>query len=213
MKGGILFSEALNAVSPQYAREIQTPEMDTAWTAPPVARRGLVGILNGVDYDERDRAPPPHRRGRTGQGPGGQGGCKADLLRASASPGTLTCRWWASSPGCPPEGLDIVVGAWYLLQRPCWPLVVLARGAGVQDGLSALAARAPDRVAVRSVYDEALAHKVVAGADVFPTLSRRARRPHQMQSRAGTVPGWGHRRARGYRGVVGRPRVRRRLPL
>ena len=52
-------------------------------------------------------------------------------------------------------------------------MVVLGTGdPAVQDGFRALAARAPDRFAVRFVYDNALAHKIEAGSDIFLMPSR-----------------------------------------
>ena len=89
------------------------------------------------------------------------------------------------------KGFDIVVRAWYdLLQRPI-RMVVLGTGEpDVQDGFRALAARAPDRFAVHFAYDNALAHKIVAGVGHVPdAVALRALRPHpDVRLRYGTVP-------------------------
>src|ERR1051326_243967 len=53
IKGGIAFADALNTVSPTYAREIQTPEYGVGLDGALRARAAdLSGILNGVDYVE-----------------------------------------------------------------------------------------------------------------------------------------------------------------
>ena len=176
MKGGIQFSEILNAVSPQYAREIQGPELGVGLDAILRARAGdLFGILNGVDYDEWDPRVDPHiAKNYSADDLSGKAECKADLLGAFGLP---------SEPDLPlvgvtsrlvhQKGFDIVVRAWYdLLQRPL-RMVVLGTGEpDVQDGFRALAVRAPDRIAARFAYDSALAHKIVAGADMFLMASR-----------------------------------------
>ena len=176
MKGGLLFAEVLTAVSPQYAREIQGPEMGHGMDGIARARAGdLVGILNGVDYSEWD--PRHDRRIAHAYGPddlAGKAADKADLLATFGLP---------SEPDLPvvgivsrlvhQKGFDLVVRAWYdLLQRPI-RMVVLGTGEpDVQDGFRALAARAPDRFSVRFAYDETLAHKVIAGSDMFLMPSR-----------------------------------------
>ena len=71
-------------------------------------------------------------------------------------------------------------------------MVVLGTGEpSVQDGLpAALAARAPDRFAVRFAYDEALAHKIEAGADMFlmPSRFEPCGLTQMYSLRYGTVP-------------------------
>jgi starch synthase len=194
LKGGILFSEGVNAVSPQYAREIQTPETGYGFDAIARARGAdLAGILNGVDYDEWDPRHDAHiAKTYTAGNLDGKAQCKADLLHAFGLP---------AEPDLPvvgvvsrlvhQKGFDVVVGAWYdLLQRPL-RMVVLGTGEpAVQDGFRALAARAPDRVAVRLAYDEALAHKVIAGADMFlmPSRFEPCGLTQMYSLRYGTVP-------------------------
>ncbi len=61
MKGGIIFADQVTTVSPNYAREIQTPEMGAGLDG--VLRAvsfKFSGILNGIDIDEWDPATDPH---------------------------------------------------------------------------------------------------------------------------------------------------------
>ena len=194
MKGGLLFSELLTTVSPQYAREIQGPEMGYGLDGVLRQRSAdLVGILNGVDYAEWDPSHDPRiARPYSASDLEGKAACKADLLRGFGLP---------EYPDLPvvgvvsrlvaQKGFDIVVGAWWdLLQRPI-RLVVLGSGErAVEDGFRALAAQAPERFAVRFGYDEALAHKVEAGADMIlmPSRYEPCGLTQMYSLRYGTVP-------------------------
>lgn len=52
MKGGILFSEAINTVSKRYAEEIQTPQYGEGLEGVLLSRKDrLFGIINGIDYE------------------------------------------------------------------------------------------------------------------------------------------------------------------
>jgi starch synthase len=194
MKGGIQFAELVNTVSPTYAREIQTPEMGYGFDGILRARAADVeGVLNGVDHDEWDPATDRHIAANYSVDDlAGKKACKADLLAAMGLP---------AEPDLPlvgiisrlvhQKGFDIVVNAWYdLLHRPL-RMVVLGTGEpAIQDGFRALAQRAPDRFAARFAYDNALAHKIEAGADMFlmPSRYEPCGLTQMYSMRYGTVP-------------------------
>ena len=70
-------------------------------------------------------------------------------------------------------------------------MVVLGSGErAVQDGLRHLQQRAPDRFAVRFGYDEPLAHKIMAGSDLFlmPSRSEPCGLTQMYALRYGTIP-------------------------
>jgi len=53
LKAGIVYADVITTVSPRYAREITTPEMGCGLDGLLRQRNSsLVGILNGVDYEE-----------------------------------------------------------------------------------------------------------------------------------------------------------------
>lgn len=194
MKGGIQFAEMISTVSPRYAREIQGAEMGYGLDATLRARSGdLVGILNGVDYGEWD---PRHDRHiaapYSAEDLSGKAACKRDLLDAVGLP---------ADPDLPvvgiisrlveQKGFDIVVDAWYdLLQRPLRMVVLGTGDPRLEQGFRALAERAPDRFAVRLAYDEALAHKIEAGSDLFlmPSRFEPCGLTQMYSLRYGTVP-------------------------
>jgi starch synthase len=175
LKGGVLFSEMLTAVSPQYALEIQG---ELGYSMDGVIRSraaDLVGILNGVDYDEWDPRVDSHIASHYSAADlSGKAACKADLLRSVGLP---------EFPDLPlvgitsrlvhQKGFDIVARAWWDLERR--PLRLVALGSGepdVEEGLRALQRRAPDRFVAHIGYDTTLAHKIQAGADMFLMPSR-----------------------------------------
>jgi starch synthase len=70
-------------------------------------------------------------------------------------------------------------------------MVVLGTGEpSVQEGLRSLEQKAPDRFSTRFQYDETLAHKIMAGADVFlmPSRTEPCGLTQMYALRYGTVP-------------------------
>ena len=195
LKGGTLFAEMASTVSPTYAREIQGPEHGFGFEDVVRSRaRDVVGILNGVDYEEWDPRVDRHiaRRYAPRDVSRGKAAAKAEVLRAFGLPedgdlplvGVISRLVWQ-------KGFDIVAEAWWdFLNRPL-RMVVLGTGeASVQAGLAELAARDPRRFGVKFTYDEALAHRVMAGSDVFlmPSRSEPCGLTQMYALRYGTVP-------------------------
>jgi starch synthase len=194
LKGGTVFAELVNTVSPTYAQEIQGPEHGFGFEGVVRSRAAdVAGILNGVDYDEWD--PRGDRHIARTYGPeslADKAACKADLLRTFGLPefpdlplvGVTSRLVWQ-------KGFDIVAGAWWdFLHRPL-RMVVLGTGEpGIQEGLRHLQQRDPDRFAVRFAYDEGLAHKIMAGCDVFlmPSRSEPCGLTQMYALRYGTIP-------------------------
>jgi starch synthase len=194
LKGGTVFSELVNTVSPTYALEIQGSEHAFGFDGVVRSRaRDVSGILNGVDYDEWDPSVDPHlAQTYSAQDMAGKAACKSDLLRAYGLPefpdlpliGITSRLVWQ-------KGFDIVAGAWWdFLHRPLRMVVLGSGEPSVQDGLRQLAERAPDRFAVRFGYDEALAHKIMGGCDLFlmPSRSEPCGLTQMYALRYGTIP-------------------------
>ena len=194
LKGGVLFSEVVTTVSPTYAREIQGAEQGYGFDAVVRQRAGdLVGILNGVDYDEWDPSHDSHIAARYSPSDlAGKRECKLDLLRTYGLPEDLeTPVIGVISRLVHQKGFDILTGSWWdVLQRPV-RLVVLGTGSPeVIEGLRHMQAQAPDRIGLRFSYDNALAHKVEAGADMFlmPSRYEPCGLTQMYSLRYGTVP-------------------------
>ncbi len=194
LKGGLVFADMLSTVSPTYAREIQTPEYGAGLDGVLRERSAhLVGILNGVDYRVWDPAHDRYLPARyTREDLSGKRVCKEHLQREvglEVSPQTPL----AGMVGrlVEQKGVDLVVAVAPDLLALGAQLVVLGTGEPRYERmLTDLARQHPGRVAVRIGFDEALAHRIEAGADLFLMPSRyEPSGLNQLYSlRYGTVP-------------------------
>ncbi len=172
LKGALIYADSISTVSPTYASEIQTPEFGCGLDGVLAARAGQVhGILNGADYKEwdpaRDRFIAAKYRKKNLSG---KAECKRDLLREFGFPETDVHAplFGIVSRLTRQKGSDLIAEVAPLLMKENLRLAVLGTGEPEYEALFRTLARDyPDRVGVRIVYDDALAHKVEAGADMF----------------------------------------------
>jgi starch synthase len=177
LKGALECADAISTVSPSYAREILDDEQGMGLQGVLRDRAALVtGILNGVDYGEWDPEHDEHIAARYSVDDlSGKAECKRDLLRVFGLS--------EDNPNRPligvvarfvdQKGFDLVrdIGDELMGEDVC--LVALGTGDPVyEDAMRGLAERYPDRAAVRIEYNNAIAHKIEAGADLFLMPSR-----------------------------------------
>ena len=197
LKAGIVFAGLITTVSPRYAEEIQTPELGFGFDGILRARSAdLVGILNGIDYDqwdpERDvNLPMPFNASKMA----GKGAAKRKLLEAFRLPRTSETRRRPLvamiSRMVEQKGFDLLDDVLEVLPALAADFVLLGSGEPrFEDRWRDLAARHPGRVGVRIGFDDGLAHLVEGGADIFLMPSRfEPCGLNQMYSlRYGTVP-------------------------
>jgi starch synthase len=194
LKAGLVFSDVLTTVSPTYAREILGPE--AGWGLDPLLRhreRDLVGILNGIDVEAWDPARDPHLPAHYSAADlSGKAACKAALQRELGLP---------ARPDVPlvglvgrladQKGLDLVVAALPELLACDVQLAVLGTGQkAYEEALGRAAGERPDRIAARIGFDEPLAHRIEAGADLFlmPSQYEPCGLNQMYSLRYGTVP-------------------------
>lgn len=177
LKAGLVFADAITTVSPTYAREIRTPEFGEGLDGVLRARSADVsGILNGIDAAAWDPATDPALPAHYDRAhPTGKARCKAALqaeLGIAVAPGPALLG--VVSRLAEQKGIDVLFGAAaVLLARHDVQLVVLGNGAPrYEAALLDLAARFAGRVAVHIGFDEGLAHRIEAGADLFLMPSR-----------------------------------------
>jgi len=175
MKAALVYSNRITTVSPTYAREIRTAEF--AYGLEGVLRdRGadLSGILNGVDYavwnpDDPDTASPYGADQLDGKK-----ACKLALQRelglsrdASGPLFVVVSRLFVQ------KGMDLLLAALPDLLGEGAQLAVLGTGdVDLETGFRRAAAANPERIGVYVGYDEAMAHRFIAGGDVLVAPSR-----------------------------------------
>jgi starch synthase len=196
LKAGIIYSDAINTVSKRYALEIQTPEYGFGLDGLLRSRRDVLsGILNGADYTQWNPETDTYIAANySAEDLTGKKVCKLDLLRefgfdvekAADRPLLGIISRFAAQ-----KGFDLIAEIGEKLAAEDLSLIVEGSGDAPYELLFRnLASAHPDRIAVRVVYDEALAHRIEAGSDMFLMPSRYE--PcglNQMYSlRYGTIP-------------------------
>lgn len=171
LKAGLMRADRLTTVSPTYAAELMRPEFGMGLDGVMRARRrDLSGILNGIDETAWNPANDPHvpegYRHPAGKIP------NRDALRAEMglpdSAGPLCC---VVSRLTEQKGLDLLLEALPTLLERGGQLALLGSGDKALEQAFRDAAR-EDGVAVRIGYDEALSHRLIAGADAILVPSR-----------------------------------------
>jgi starch synthase len=195
LKAGIVFADAINTVSPTYAREIQTPYLGCGLQGVLAERRQqLFGIVNGIDYDVWNPATDPHLPAHYDAETvfENKPACKAALqrrLHLDEEPQTPLLGVVARL--AEQKGIDLIIGAAPDLVAQGAQLAVLGEGdPAYQRALEELRARYPGRVGAVLALDEPLAHQIEGGADAFlmPSLYEPCGLNQFYSMRYGTVP-------------------------
>lgn len=171
LKAGIRFSDCVTTVSPSYAREILTPQNGCGLDGLLRQRiNHLSGILNGVDYRIWDPKSDRHLEARFAPGDmSGKRICKTSLQREmglAIDPDIPLLVWLSRITD--QKMADIVFHALpAILGRPV-QLAMLGDGDPVLEAQFGDAAQHyRGRLAVRIGYEEPLAHRFHAGADIL----------------------------------------------
>jgi starch synthase len=177
LKGALVFSDFVTTVSRKYAQEIQTAENGFGLEGVLKARAATVtGIVNGVDYGqwspETDRFIAAHY---SADDLSGKAECKRDLLSemGETTVDAQTPVIGIVSRFAAQKGFDLISQIADRLARE--EMLVVALGSGdksFEDLFKRLCRQYPTKFAVRIAYDNALAHKIEAGSDMFLMPSR-----------------------------------------
>ncbi|MBK1724409.1 glycogen synthase GlgA [Thiocystis violacea] len=177
IKGGIIFSDRVNTVSPTYAEEVRTPRFGCGLDGllRQIGNR-FSGILNGIDYQVWDPASDPlilqtydaERFEMKAEN-------KLDVQREFGLPrsedafvlgyiGRLVEQ----------KGVDLILAILpELLRDPRVQLLVVASGdRKTEQALVKIAEENPRQIGVFIGYDEVRAHRIEAGCDAFLMPSR-----------------------------------------
>ncbi len=195
LKHGIMYADTVTTVSPTYAKEIRTPEYGMGLETVLRARGdSVLGILNGVDYDEwdprADRYLPQHYDAAH---LAVKAEIKAALVaRVGLAGGPRTVLAGVVMRLAAQKGIDLLIEALprLLASRDVTCTVLGSGDQPYERALAGLQQAFPRRLAFHRGYSEELAHWIEAASDVFLMPSRYE--PcglNQMYSlRYGTVP-------------------------
>jgi starch synthase len=177
LKGAIVFSDYVSTVSKKYAQEIQTAEYGFGLEGVLKARAATVsGILNGVDYTAWNPETDKHIKANYSMDdPGGKSICKKDLLTefGITNPDPKIPVIGIVSRFAAQKGFDLISQVADRLASEEMILTVLGTGdKDYEDLLRRLHRMFPQKIAIKIAYDDVLAHKIEAGADMFLMPSR-----------------------------------------
>lgn len=194
LKGAVLCADAVNAVSPTYARQIQTAHyahgLDSVMR---MCGGKLTGILNGIDVRRYDPAADPDlEENFTTRDLRGKAEDKRvvqqhlNLEEAQEVPLIgIVSRLVAH------KGMDLICSALDAMMAMNVQLAVVGKGDGRYESFFRdAAARYPGRVAVHLGYDEKTAMEIYGGADLYlmPSLSEPCGLSQMIAMRYGAVP-------------------------
>lgn len=176
LKAGLYYANRITAVSPTYAREIQTALLGFGLQGLLKGRHEHIsGIVNGIDTDEWDPAIDPCLvRNYTASKLSAKAANKRALQQAlGLAVDADIPLFGAVSRFTHQKGYDLLLQVAPQLTKMPAQLAVLGSGeAALQRELAALAKIYPRRIAVHVGFDESLSHLIEAGADCFLMPSR-----------------------------------------
>ena len=194
MKGGLVYADYITTVSPTYAQEICHSPGGMGLEGLLSQRRDrLVGILNGIDNSTWDPAHDPYLEHPFDAATlDRKSGNKADLQR---SLGLASRTDWPLlgfiGRLVEQKGLELMLPVLeQILDSPAQVVVLGTGDPAYELRLQAIADRYPDSMSVVLAYNESLAHRIEAAADIFlmPSLFEPCGLNQLYSLRYGTLP-------------------------
>ena len=194
MKAGLQFADLITTVSPNYAKEILTPEFSCGLEGVVQLRaEDLVGMINGIDTEVWNPANDPLIPGHyTASDMGGKKLCRAELLKEHGFDPQfkgpifgMVCRLTEQ------KGIQLILANEDLIEAEKLKLIVIGTGdPELESQMRDLASRFPDKVAFVATIDEKGSHRVEAGSDFFlmPSLFEPCGLNQMYSQNYGTIP-------------------------
>ena len=182
LKGALVYSDFITTVSRKYSQEIQTTEYGFGLDGVLHSRAATVsGILNGVDYDEWSPQTDKFIVAKySPQDLSGKLKCKQDLLHdfgittsAHSDVNNKVPVIGIVSRFAAQKGFDLIAQIMDRVAREEIIMVVLGSGDKLYEEMfQRLNKQFPNKIAAKVAFDNAIAHKIEAGADMFLMPSR-----------------------------------------
>ena len=171
MKGGLVGATAINAVSPTYAREIQTRLFGCRLEDVLKERQdALYGILNGIDYTVWDPETDPYLASHYSVSKlAGKARCKSHLQElAGLEVNAKIPLLGVVSRLVPQKGIDLLAGAMEQIAGTGAQLIILGTGdAHYEQACREWSERWPENVCAWVEFSSEKAHQIEAGVDLF----------------------------------------------
>lgn len=194
LKGGVVFADRINTVSPTYRDEILTPEMGIGFDGILRTRKDdLSGILNGLDEKLWD--PMVDTALNTNYGASSLRGKAADKKALQKSLGL------DPEPAIPlvamvtrldtQKGLEIVHQAWEGMMARNLQFVLLGTGEKIHmERFEKIKGCCPGRISINLSFNDALARRIYAASDLFlmPSLYEPCGLGQLIALRYGSLP-------------------------
>ena len=194
IKGGLVYADYITTVSPTYAREIcESPGGMGLEGLLQARRERLVGILNGIDHGVWDPATDPYLEHHYDAANLEGKALEKAALQRSLGLAALDDRPLLGIVGrlVEQKGLELILPALGdILAKPAQVVVLGTGERRYEEQLQAVARAHPDAMAVILAYDESLAHRIEASADIFlmPSLFEPCGLNQLYSLRYGTLP-------------------------
>ena len=177
MKSGMVYADYITTVSPTYSHEITYPYYGERLDGYIRDNQGKVtGIINGLDEDAYNPATDPYIKTQytSANSRAGKRDNKDDLRRELGLPVRRGIPMFAIvSRLVEDKGLDLITFIMDELLEDEVQLVVVGTGDWkYEEFFRELANRHPTKVSANILFDEKLAHRVYAAADIFLMPSR-----------------------------------------
>jgi len=194
MKGGIVFADEVTTVSPNYAREVQSPQLGAGLDG--VLRavsHKFTGILNGIDVEEWNPAtdrllPARYDAVHTAAKLDNKRALLKELALPYAPERPLIS---AVSRLVDQKGFQLLIPVMDQLLDEGAQIVILGSGEpALEQALSSIATRHPESCRVWIGFDNALAHRIYGAADMLlmPSIYEPCGLNQMYALRYGTVP-------------------------
>ena len=194
IKGGLVYADYITTVSPTYAREIcESPGGMGLEGLLQARRERLVGILNGIDHGVWNPAADPYLEHHYDAANLEGKALEKTALQRSLGLAELDDRPLLGIVGrlVEQKGLELILPALGdILAKPAQVVVLGTGERRYEEQLQAVARAHPDAMAVILAYDESLAHRIEASADIFlmPSLFEPCGLNQLYSLRYGTLP-------------------------